>query len=473
MTSASTYRIVSGFTVMPLLFLLLVSGAVQAREYDPYSNAELAQMLAPIALYPDALLAQVLMASTYPIEVVEAERWVRVNTGLKNEALDAALLRKDWDPSVKALTHFPSVLTLLSERISETTELGNAFLAQEEAVMITVQKLRAQAYSQGNLATTSRQQVIVDKETIIIQPTNPRVIYVPYYDPYFVYGSWWYPAYPPAYWGPPGVRISYGIGYWPGFSFSFSYGTWTRLDWHRRVIHIDAQKRPRFVRQEQWIITAGTWKHAPTHRRGVAYRDQSTARKYSQRSYHTTATRRDGYNSSSPRQRETNQRIIVNQQTTIKQIQPSNHRHRTEQNRQLTQRTRSERVETRQTEHNRQQQRLSDTQKQQQRTVTTRRQTTDAERTRLAQRVNPAQREQPSETSDRRQNQARDETQKALPSRQHVQRNTAEPEVVERRSAQSSERWQGNRQARSEPSRNHNRPDQRGQDNRDGHMRQR
>jgi hypothetical protein len=247
-----------------------------------YSREELAQMLAPIALYPDVLLSQILMASTYPIEVIEADRWVRSNPHLQGEALDVSLAAEDWDPSVKALCHFPSILALMSERIGETTNLGNAFLAQEGEVMDMVQELRAAAYAQGNLTTTSRQQVIVERETIIIEPANPRVIYVPYYDPFYIYGPWWYPAYPPYYWAPPGVSIGFGIAYWPGIYFSFSFGSWSYFDWHRHYIHIDVHKRPRYVRHDRWIAEPGRWQHAPRHRRGVAYRDRPTALKYGQ-----------------------------------------------------------------------------------------------------------------------------------------------------------------------------------------------
>jgi hypothetical protein len=250
--------------------------------FEAYSREELAQMLAPVALYPDVLLSQILMASTYPIEVIEADRWVRMHPELQGEALDAVLLDKNWDPSVKAICHFPSILALMSERITETTNLGNAFLAQEAEVMGMVQELRAQAYAQGNLATTSQQQVIVERETIIIAPADPRVIYVPYYDPFYIYGPWWYPAYPPYYWGPPGASLGFGISYWPSYHFSFAFGTWSYFDWHRHTIFIDVHQRPRFVRHERWHARPGVWQHAPSHRRGVAYRDKSTARKFGQ-----------------------------------------------------------------------------------------------------------------------------------------------------------------------------------------------
>jgi hypothetical protein len=290
MKVSTIFHLALGLVIVPFLLsgLALSPQQAQAQEsgyLEPsgaYSREELAQMLAPIALYPDALLSQVLMASTYPIEVIEADRWVRMHPELRDETLDAVLLDKNWDPSVKAICHFPSILALMSERITETTNLGNAFLAQEAEVMGMVQELRAQAYAQGNLTTTSQQQVIVEKETIIIAPADPRVIYVPYYDPFHIYGPWWYPAYPPYYWGPPGASLGFGISYWPSYHFSFAFGSWSYFDWHRHYIYIDVHQRPRFVRHDRWHAKDGHWQHAPSHRRGVAYRDQSTARKYGQ-----------------------------------------------------------------------------------------------------------------------------------------------------------------------------------------------
>ena len=256
-----------------------------AEPYDQYAREEIAQMLAPIALYPDSLLSQVLMASTYPIELIEADRWVKSRPGLEYDELDNALMGKSWDPSVKALCHFPSILALMSERISETTDLGNAFLAQEEEVLDVVQELRASAHAQGTLETTDQQNVIVDQGSIIIEPADPQVIYVPYYDPYYVYGSWWYPAYPPYFWGPPGVSFGIGYSFWPGFYFGFSFTNWSYFDWHDHYVYIDAYRRPEYVRHDHWASNPGRWNHSPSHRRGVAYGDRSTARKYSQRPY--------------------------------------------------------------------------------------------------------------------------------------------------------------------------------------------
>jgi hypothetical protein len=279
-----------GMCIIHLLaaFLAFAPDPAQAQDSgilepaDKYGREELTQMLAPIALYPDALLSQVLMASTYPIEVIEADRWVRKNPDLNGDSLDDALLEQDWDPSVKAMCHFPSILALMSERIAETTKIGNAFLAQKDEVMSMVQELRAKAYAQGNLATTSEQKVIVEKETIIIEPADPSIIYVPYYDPFYIYGPWWYPAYPPYYWGPSRVGIGIGISYWPSFYFGSAFGFWSYFDWHQHYVYIDVHRRPKYVRHDRWVTKPGRWNHSPGHRRGVAYRDKSTARKYGQ-----------------------------------------------------------------------------------------------------------------------------------------------------------------------------------------------
>ncbi len=292
MNKATFFRLTFGLLIISVMLFSLALTPQPAQAQTPveqaaserFSQEELAQMLGPIALYPDKLLSQILMASTYPIEVIEADRWVKKNPEVQGDALDRALLEKEWDPGVKALCHFPAILALMSERITETTRLGNAFLAQEAEVMDMVQELRAKAYAQGNLISTPEQKVIVEKETIIIEPANPRVIYVPYYDPFYIYGPWWYPAYYPYYWGPPGVRISlgFGISYWPGVYFGFSFGDWCYFDWPSRYIYINVYQRPRYVRYDHWHSKPGRWQHSHVHRRGVAYPDKYTATKYGQ-----------------------------------------------------------------------------------------------------------------------------------------------------------------------------------------------
>lgn len=288
----------------------------QAQDYgrpaaaETFSRAELAQMLGPIALYPDRLLSQILMAATYPIEVIEADRWLKKNPGLQGDALDRALLDKEWDVSVRALCHFPAILALMSERIAETTDLGNAFLAQEDEVMEMIQELRAEAHARGNLVNTPQQKVIVERETIVIEPVNPWVLYIPYYDPFLVYGPWWYPAYPPYYWGPPELRIRLGLRlwFWPGIYFRFSWGDWCYFDWPQRTIYLHVHERPRFVRADRWVTTSGRWVHSPVHRRGVAYRDRFTAEKY--RSSYSPAPQRPGVVREDPRGRPEKRELL-------------------------------------------------------------------------------------------------------------------------------------------------------------------
>jgi len=267
-----------------LLFVILPARALAQEETTepapPFTREQLTQMLAPIALYPDALLSQVLMASTYPIEVIEADRWVKKNPQLEGESLDDALQGKVWDPSVKSICHFPDLLAMMSEKIAETTNMGNAFLAQQDEVMDVIQELRSRAYDAGNLHSSPQQTVIVKKKTIIIEPANPKVIYVPYYNPFYIYGPWWYPGYPPFYWGPGPIIAGVGIYFWPTPFFGFSIG-WSFFDWpvHQVIIHVHS--RPRFIRYGDWRQKR-IWHHTPRHRRGVAYRDMPTARKFGQ-----------------------------------------------------------------------------------------------------------------------------------------------------------------------------------------------
>ena len=200
--------------------------------------------MAPIALYPDALLAQVLAASTYPLEIVQAARFVQQNKELKGEKLMAAAKDKDWDPSVKAMLEFPDVLLMMNEKLEWTEKLGDAFLDQQRDVMESVQRLRRKAEESGNLKTTKEQKVIVEKETqvIVIQPANPQVVYVPTYNPTVVYGAWPYPAYPPYPVYPPGyvagaALFSFGVGVAIGAAWG-GYGGWG-CGWGNNEININ------------------------------------------------------------------------------------------------------------------------------------------------------------------------------------------------------------------------------------------
>ena len=218
-----------------------------------FSNEELAQMLAPIALYPDPLLSQVLMAATYPFEVVEAERWVTKNPYLKKEALDEALQAKDWDVSVLALCHYPKVLTMLSENLSWTARVGDAFSNQEEDVMDTIQELRARAREAGNLSTSREQRVIVEDRYIRIEPVGSDYIYIPAYDPLVVYGRWWLPMYPPFLILLPGLVVSGGgVIFSPPFYMEYGVFGWSMFNWGiRQVVIVDIDRTRRFYRHHQ------------------------------------------------------------------------------------------------------------------------------------------------------------------------------------------------------------------------------
>jgi hypothetical protein len=263
---------------------LMAQDSGQTVQSAEFTKEELTQMLAPIALYPDSLIADILMASTYPIELVEAERWTRDNSSLKGDELDRALQEKTWDSSIKSLCHFPDVLYTMSDNLERTTRLGDAFLSQQDDVMDTIQELRRKAEEQGNLKTTEQQKVIDDNNVIEIEPANPQVIYVPAYDPLYVYGPWWYPAYPPYYWYyPPGAVIASGfIDFGFGIFLGLGISSWSWFDWHHHRIDIDLHKTGRFNRFDRgrWNFDRNVWRHEPGHRRGVAYRDRATSQHF-------------------------------------------------------------------------------------------------------------------------------------------------------------------------------------------------
>lgn len=254
-----------------VLFILLcvcfLPGAAAADEEQrfvgqTFSREELAQMLAPIALYPDALLSQVLMAATYPFEVVEADRWLTSNPYVTGDTLDEALQAKDWDVSVLSLCYYPKVLTMMSDNLSWTARVGDAFTRQEEEVMDTIQELRASAHEAGNLVTTGQQQVILEDRYIRIEPVRPGYIYVPAYDPYVVYGSWWYPMFPPFAIVMPGLVVSGpGIFFSPLFYVGFDVFGWTRCNWRERnIVIINIDRTRRFNRRYH---DHKRWEHRP------------------------------------------------------------------------------------------------------------------------------------------------------------------------------------------------------------------
>jgi len=265
------------FTV---LLALLIAAPVIAQAQRAYSQAELDQMLAPVALYPDQLLSQVLMAATYPIEVAEAARWSRANPGLHGEDAVRAAQDEDWDPSVKSLLAFPQILARMDENPDWTRRLGDAFLMQEPHVMDTVQQLRMKAQAAGSLQSGEQIQVQQQGRTIVVQPASPQFLYVPYYDPLVVYGPWWWPGYQPVVWAPwpgyvrpyrPGVSAGFWWGRPVGLSLNFFFGDFDWLRRHVRVVHANNHYyRPPVVVNRVVAVERGRWQHDPHHRRGWA-----------------------------------------------------------------------------------------------------------------------------------------------------------------------------------------------------------
>ncbi len=199
-----------------------------------YTTEQLDALLAPIALYPDQLLTQILMASAYPLEIVQAHRWLEVpaNKALTGDALASALERQSWDPSVKSLVPFPQILNTMNEKLDWVQQLGYAVENQENAVMDSIQRLRRQAQEAGQLQSNEQQTVSTENQAIIIAPAQPNVVYVPAYNPTVVYGAWPYPAYPPVYWPPPpGYALASGIAFGVGIAVTSSLWGWARPAW--------------------------------------------------------------------------------------------------------------------------------------------------------------------------------------------------------------------------------------------------
>src|SRR6201994_4418668 len=206
----------------------------------PQTPEQLQELVAPIALYPDALVAQILAAATYPDQVVEADRWMEQNPGLQGQQFGQDVDKQPWDPSVKALTEFPSVLANMDKNLSWTSSLGDAYVNQSQDVMDAVQVMRGRAQGAGNLKSTPQETVATQGQTITIEPVNPAVVYVPQYDPWLVYGAplgvWpgWYP-YPGLYLA--GAGIAFGIGFGLSFfaGYGWGWGHWG-FDWHNRTM---------------------------------------------------------------------------------------------------------------------------------------------------------------------------------------------------------------------------------------------
>jgi hypothetical protein len=244
-------------------------------------SEQLEALVAPIALYPDALLANVLAASTYPLEVVQADRWITEHESLKGDALKREVDKQTWDDSVKALASTASVLSMMSDKIDWTKNLGDAVLAQQPDVMDAIQRLRSKAYANNKLVTTEQQKVIVlqqdNKQMIVIEPAQADTMYVPYYEPAVVYGEWPYADYPPYYFGAPPYIGAGLIAAGLAFGTAWTIGRWGNywgggFNWGNRNLYVNHYNRVTNV--------GNSWQHNAAHRQGVRYSNANVQQRF-------------------------------------------------------------------------------------------------------------------------------------------------------------------------------------------------
>jgi hypothetical protein len=281
-------------------------GAPQEEAPPKIPNDQLDALVAPIALYPDPLLSQVLVASTYPLEIIQLQQWLAQHKDLKDKALTDAVMKQDWDPSIQAMAALPDAVKQLAENIKWTTDLGNAFLAQQSDVMDSVQRMRAKAKGAGTLKSNEQQKVetkvIETKTVVVIEQANPQIVYVPSYNPVVVYGPPVYP-YPPIYYPPPsyyaaGVFMAFGVGVAIGAAYHGGWGY--RCGWggyghnninininnnyvsHYNKTNINNVNRNNINNRPSQRPAGGnnTWQHNPQHRGGAPYSNKATATKY-------------------------------------------------------------------------------------------------------------------------------------------------------------------------------------------------
>ena len=267
--------------VLALVVAQAVSGFARAQDdqsapseqQDQYSMRGISTSSWPRSPLSDPLLAQVLIASTYPLEVVQADRFAKANKKLKGDKLTQALDKQDWDASVKQLVSTPTVLAMMSDKLDWTEKLGDAVLAQQADLMDAIQRLRAQAQANGKLETTKQQKVTVsqeaNKQVIEIEPASPEVVYVPYYNPSVVYGEWPYPDYPPYYSSPAGYVVGGAIatGLAWGAAFAIGHEIWDNFDWDRGNINVNIDRNVNRNVDRNFQ----KWEHNSYHRRGVSY----------------------------------------------------------------------------------------------------------------------------------------------------------------------------------------------------------
>ncbi len=285
--------IAAGAALVALWSAASPASAQDQQQPQILSGQQLQQLVAPVALYPDPLLAQILTASTYPLEVVIAARWSKDNPDLKGQDLENAMQQQPWDPSVKGLTAVPQVLAMMNDKLDWTQQLGEAFLAQPDDITKAVQALRAKAESTGNLKTTKEQrvrrvaapppsagEVVVVPEYIAIEPFEPEVIYVPVYDPVVIFGvGYWPPAFVPFFWYPPWWTVGPVWGFWP--AYYVGPALWCQYNWGFGYVQINVVQFNKFNHTHLVSAAAITkWQHDPQHHAGVPYKHTGLQQKY-------------------------------------------------------------------------------------------------------------------------------------------------------------------------------------------------
>jgi uncharacterized protein DUF3300/endosialidase-like protein len=275
----------SGLLAVALLVSISVPSVAQTTPESSSAQLlkpeQLEALVAPIALYPDELLANVLAASTYPLEVVQADRWLKDRKNLKGDALKTEVDKQPWDDSVKALTPTADVLTMMSDKLDWTKNLGDAVLAQQADVMDAIQRLRTKAYDNKKLVTTKQQKVSVQtqesKQVVVIEQADPNTVYVPYYDPATVYGTWPYEAYPPYYFGYPSYLGAGVIAAGLAFGAGWAIGRWGNYwgggaNWGNRNLYVNHFNRTNNI--------GNNWQHNPAHRQGVRYNNANVQQRF-------------------------------------------------------------------------------------------------------------------------------------------------------------------------------------------------
>ena len=240
--SAQIVLVLCAALVVPLATGIALPGIAHAQAAVKVSNQKLDSLTAPIALYPDPLLAQVLMAATYPKELESAAAWSKAHASMTGDEAVKAVASQPWDPSVQSLVAFPQVLATMASKPDWVKQIGDAFLAQPNDVMDSVQRLRKQAHEAGNLKSGDQQKVVIEQSTIQIQPANPQVVYVPTYNPAFVYGPWLYPAYPPVYIPPPpgyAIATGFAAGLAFGAGIAVTNALWGGFNWNSHEVNVN------------------------------------------------------------------------------------------------------------------------------------------------------------------------------------------------------------------------------------------